>query len=62
MGAHGATWKTGGMSFDQDPASPDQLVDPHKPTTKVNVAMVVAVVIFLLLGAAALVYFASTRD
>lgn len=35
------------MSFDKDHQSPDQLVDPSKRTTKVNVAVAIGVLIFL---------------
>ncbi len=42
------------MSFDEDPESPDKMVDVHKPTTKVNFAMAAGVVVFFLIGALAL--------
>jgi hypothetical protein len=38
------------MSFDEDPASPDKMVNPQKRTTKVNFAVVAGIVVFLLLG------------
>jgi len=39
------------MSFDEDPESPDKMVDPSKPSTKVNIAMVAGVLIFFVIGA-----------
>jgi hypothetical protein len=50
------------MAFDENPPSPDKLVDPEKPTTKVNVGIAIGVVVFLLIGIAAVVYFASVND
>lgn len=37
------------MSFDKDHQSPDQLVDPHKRTTKVNIGVVIGALIFFIL-------------
>ncbi|GEM_PF-3057425 len=36
------------MSFDKNNQSPEQLVDPGKRTTKVNIAVAIGVVIFLI--------------
>ena len=38
------------MSFDENPRSPDRLVNPHKLTTKVKVSVIVGVPVFLLFG------------
>jgi hypothetical protein len=48
------------MSFDENPPSPDRLVEPRKRTTKVNIAVVIGVVTFLLLGGLALLWFARS--
>lgn len=48
------------MSFDENPPSPDRLVNPHKRTTKVNVAVVIGVLAFLLLGVGAVLWFSNT--
>lgn len=48
------------MSFDKDHQSPDTLVDTGKRTTKVNFAVAIAVVLFLLVGG--LVLWAVMRD
>jgi hypothetical protein len=50
------------MSFDENPPSPDRLVNPKKRTTKVNVAVVVGVLTFLLLGGLTLLWFARTSS
>lgn len=49
------------MSFDENPKSPDQLVDPAKRTTKVNFGVVGGVLLFLILGAIALWIFARNQ-
>lgn len=49
------------MGFDENPPSPDKLVDPGKPDTKTNLMLSVGVVVFLLIGLGLLVYFAVTR-
>lgn len=36
------------MSFDKNNESPEQIVDPGKRTTKVNIAVAIGVVIFLI--------------
>jgi hypothetical protein len=41
------------MSFDQNRDSPDEMVNPHKRTTKVNFGVAAGVVFFLVLGAVA---------
>lgn len=41
------------MSFDQNPKSPDKLVEPAKRTTKVNFGVAIGVLVFLILGALA---------
>lgn len=38
------------MSFDNDPESPDRMIQIEKPTTKVNFALVAGVLVFLILG------------
>ncbi len=38
------------MSFDENPPSPDKIVNPHKRTTKVNIAVVAGVLFFFSLG------------
>lgn len=43
------------MRFDENPPSPDKLMDVHQPDTKINVGMAVGVVVFLLIGVALLV-------
>lgn len=50
------------MSFDENPRSPEKLVDTHKPTTQVNLALVAGVLVFLLFGVVALIYFARGGD
>lgn len=42
------------MSFDENPPSPDKIVNPEKRTTKVNFAVVAGVLVFFCLGALAL--------
>lgn len=49
------------MGFDENPPSPDQLVNVHKRTTKVNLAVAGGVVVFLLIGLGFLIYFAVTH-
>lgn len=39
-----------GMSFDNDPESPDRMIQPEKPTTKVNFAVVAGVLLFFIIG------------
>lgn len=48
------------MSFDENPPSPDRLVNPHKRTTKVNFAVATGVIVFLTLGGLTLWWFAQT--
>lgn len=36
------------MSFDENPPSPDKIIQPHKATTKVNFAVAGGVLLFLL--------------
>ncbi len=38
------------MSFDKNHQSPDKLVDARKRTTQVNLVVVIAVVLFFLIG------------
>lgn len=38
------------MRFDENPPSPDKLMDVHQPDTKINVGMAIGVVVFLLTG------------
>lgn len=53
MGCHSS-----GMSFDADPASPDKMVETKKKTTKVNIAMVIGVLVFFVVGIVALLMIA----
>lgn len=39
------------MSFDKNPSSPDQIVDPKKKTTKVNIGLAIGVLLFFVIGA-----------
>jgi hypothetical protein len=48
------------MSFDENPRSPDHLVNPRKRTTQVNVAVVVGVLVFLIIGVLAVLWFFHT--
>jgi hypothetical protein len=48
------------MGFDENPPSPDKMVDVSQPDTKVNFALAVGVVVFLLIGLGFLIYFAVT--
>jgi hypothetical protein len=50
------------MSFDENPPSPDRLVNTRKRTTKVNVAVVVGVFTFLLFGVLAVLWFSHTAS
>ena len=45
------------MSFDENPPSPDRLVNPEKRTTQVNIAVVIGVVAFLVLGGVSVWWF-----
>jgi hypothetical protein len=56
-----AAWENEYMGFDENPPSPDKMVDVSKPDTKVNLAVAAGVVVFLLIGLGFLVYFAVTR-
>jgi hypothetical protein len=47
------------MGFDKNDAGP--IVEPAKRTTKVNISMVVAVVVFFALGAAAILWLRSVH-
>ena len=49
------------MGFDENPPSPDKLVNPHKRTTQVNIGVAVGVIIFFGIGVFAMWYF-STRN
>lgn len=49
------------MGFDENPPSPDKLIDPSKPDTKTNFAVAAGVVVFLLIGLGFLIYYAVTR-
>lgn len=42
------------MGFDENPPSPDLLVNTRKRTTKVNICMAAAVFLFFLIGALAI--------
>ncbi len=48
------------MGFDQNDGRP--IVEPAKRTTKVNISMVVAVVVFFALGAAAILWMRSIHS
>ena len=61
MGAGSAAWDDRRMGFDENPPSPDKLVDASKPDTKVNFAVAAGVVVFLLIGLGFLIYFAVTH-
>lgn len=47
------------MGFDKDSTLP--LVNPHKKTTKVNLVMVLAVVVFLLCSAGVVIWLSHSR-
>jgi hypothetical protein len=49
------------MGFDENPPSPDKLVDPHKPDTKTNLILSIGVVVFLLIGLGLLIYYAAAN-
>lgn len=49
------------MGFDPQNAG-EPIVDVHKRTTKVNLSVVVAVVLFILLGAAAVVWVSGRSE
>lgn len=55
-------WDYRAMGFDENPPSPDKLVDTRKRTTKVNLAVVIGVVVFLAIGVVVLVRIALTRE
>jgi hypothetical protein len=55
-------WQSWAMGFDQNPPSPDKLVDTGKRTTKVNLAVVIGVLVFLTVGVVALVRIALTQE
>ena len=61
MGCRDEPWDNAHMGFDENPPSPDKLVDTSKPDTKVNFAVAAGVVVFLLIGLGFLVYFAVTN-
>lgn len=47
------------MSFDENPPSPEHLVDARKRTTKVNFGVAIGVAVFLAIGVYAIWYFAT---
>lgn len=55
-------WDYGAMGFDENPPSPDKLVDTGKRTTKVNLAVALGVVLFLTIGVIVLVRIALTQE
>ena len=50
------------MRFDENPPSPDRLVDMRKPDTKNNLMMALGVIVFLLIGGGLLWWFALQGD
>jgi hypothetical protein len=62
MGRGAAPWEDVAMGFDENPPSPDKLVDTRKRTTKVNLAVAFGVVIFLAIGVFVLVRIALTQE
>lgn len=57
-----STWENPCMSFDENPPSPERLVNTGRRTTKVNFGVAAGVLIFLLIGIGFLVYYAVTRS
>ncbi len=55
-------WHPAGMGFDENPPSPDKLVDTTKRTTKVNLGVAIGVAIFLTIGVIVLVRIALRAD
>jgi hypothetical protein len=47
------------MSFDHEDSKP--IIEPAKRTTKVNISMVIAVIIFFIFGALAIVWMKSVH-
>lgn len=44
------------MSFDENPRSPERVVQPEKRTTKVNIGVVIGVVVFLAVAVISVVW------
>ena len=47
------------MGFDQD--DPRPIIQPAKRTTKVNISLVVGVIIFFIIGLAAIIWFKTNH-